>query len=117
MLPRGLAAGCSRRLFDGHRGAGAWSFIWTMGIAEMDRRGSRRGFVMLQDASEDIAVNDLSLFAGGGAEAGGSDAVDVAEAPRGGFVEQGNGIGMKELAVRAGTAQAGREVVGGILGT
>jgi hypothetical protein len=45
-LPRGLAAGCSRRLFDGHRGAGTWRFIWTMGIAERDEGVSGRGFVM-----------------------------------------------------------------------
>lgn len=67
LLRGGLAAGRSRRLFDGHREAGARSVTSMMGITEMARRVSGGGFVVLEDASEDVAVDDLFLLSGGGA--------------------------------------------------
>jgi hypothetical protein len=101
VLRSDLIAKATRRLFDGHRGAGASVVKLTMGISEPARGVSGRGLVVLEDASEDVAVDEFSLFPGRGAEAGGGDPVEVAQAAGAGLVEQCDGVGVEEFSVAA----------------
>src|SRR5688500_12453487 len=87
-----------------------------MGITQMARCASRGGVVMLQDASEDVTVDDLAFLAGRGTEAGGGDAVEVTKTSGGGLVEERDGVGMEDVAITAGTAEAHSQVVGGVVG-
>jgi hypothetical protein len=87
-----------------------------MGIAAAGGRRSGGGVagVGLQDAGEDVALDEAALAASDLAEGGRGEAIDVAHGAGGGLVEQGDGILGEELAVTAGAAEA--EVFGGVVG-
>ena len=57
-----------------------------------DRRQLLLPVVLVEDAGDGIALDELSLFTGGVAERRGGDAIDIAQRPGGGFVEHGEGV-------------------------
>ena len=72
--------------------------------------------VGLDDAGDDVALDELALLPGGLAQGGGGEAVEIAHGAGGGLVQQGDGVGGEELAVAAGVAEAEAEVLGGVVG-
>src|SRR3954471_23869485 len=79
-------------------------------------RGSAFAVVGLDDASDDVALDDLALLLGGFPERGRGEAVEIAHGARGGLVEKADSVGGKELAVAAGLAEAQAQVFGGVVG-
>ena len=72
--------------------------------------------VGLDDAGDDVALDELALLLGGLAEGSGGEAVEVAHRAGGGFVQEGRGVAREQLAVAAGVAEAEPEVLGGVVG-
>ena len=79
-------------------------------------RGSGFAVVGLDDAGDDVALDELALLLGGLAERGGGEAVDVPHGAEGGLVQQADRVGGKQLALAAGALQAEAEILGGVLG-
>src|SRR3954469_6609915 len=71
--------------------------------------------VGLDDANDDVALDELALLACGLAERGGGEAVEVAHGADGGLVEQHGGVGGEDLAGAAGAFEAHAEVLGGVI--
>ena len=72
--------------------------------------------VGLDDAGDDVALDEIALLARGLAEGGGGEAVEVAHGAGGGLVEQRGGVGGEELAIAADAAQPHAQVLGGVVG-
>lgn len=70
----------------------------------------------LDDAGDDVALDELSLLLGGLAERSGGETVDVPHGAEGGLVKQADGVGGKQLALAASALQAEAEILGGVLG-
>jgi hypothetical protein len=82
-----------------------------------DGRGvSALAIVGLDDAGDDVALDELALLLGGLAERRGGKAVDVPHGTEGGLVEQADRLGGKQLALAAGALQTEAKVLGGVLG-
>ena len=99
---RGTPADAPRGgLGDGHRAG--WSAIAFAGVG-------------LDDARDDVALDKLTLLAGGLAEGGGGEAIEIAHGA-GGLVEEHRRVEREDLAVAAGAAHAQAEVLGGVVGS
>jgi hypothetical protein len=72
--------------------------------------------VGLNNAGDDVALDELSLLLGGLAERSGSEAVDLPHGAEGGLVEQADRVGGKQLAFAAGATQAETDILGGVVG-
>ena len=59
--------------------------------------------IEVDDAGDDVALDELLLAARGLAEGGGGEAVDFAETSVGGLVKHGEGVAGEELAIAAGS--------------
>src|ERR1044071_2129823 len=70
----------------------------------------------LDDARDDVALDELALLARGLAERGGGEAVEVAHGADGGLVEQHGGIGGEDLSGAASALEAHAQILGGVLG-
>ncbi len=70
--------------------------------------------VGLDDASGDVALDELALLPGGLAKGGRGEAVEITHGAGGGFVQEGGGGG-EQLAVTADVAEA--EVLGSVVGS
>jgi len=66
--------------------------------------------------SSSVALDELALAAGGFAECGGGDTVDVAKAAEGSLVDHRDSIGGEDLAVAADGLEAEGDVVGSVVG-
>src|SRR4051812_8293578 len=78
--------------------------------------GSALAVIGLDDAGDDVALDELSLLLGGLAERSGREAVDVPHGAEGGLVKQADGVGGKQLALATGALQTEAEVLGSVLG-
>lgn len=85
---------------------------------EVGGRGRGSGFAVvgLDDASDDIALDDLALLLGGFPERGCGEAVEIAHGPGSGLVEEADGVGGEELAIAAGLTEAKAQILGGVVG-
>lgn len=72
--------------------------------------------VGLDDAGDDVALDELALLLGGLAERRGGEAVNVPHGAEGGLVQQADRVGGKQLAFAAGATQAEAEVLGSVIG-
>jgi len=63
-----------------------------------------------------VALDEAALLAGGLAQRGRGEAVDLAHGAGGGLVQKRDGVGRKELAVAASALQTQAQVLGGVLG-
>jgi hypothetical protein len=82
----------------------------------MARRPCQRSRSRVSSSMTRAATFDeAALAAGGLAQGGSSEAVEIAHGAGGGLVEERNGVGGKELAVAAGAAEAHTEVLGGVV--
>lgn|GEM_PF-2665119 len=70
----------------------------------------------MQNASEDVALDELFLFARGGTEGGGGEAVGVAQRTSCGFVKHGEGVDGEDVFGGADASEAGAQIIGGIVG-
>src|ERR1044071_7746994 len=70
----------------------------------------------LDDARDDVALDELALLARGLAERGGGEAVDAAHGTDSSLVEQHGGIGGEDLASAAGALEAHAQILGRVLG-
>jgi hypothetical protein len=66
--------------------------------------------------SDEITLDELLLAAGGEAEGGGGEAVEITERAEGGLVEHGDRVGGHDLAIAAGKMEAMPDVLGGVVG-
>jgi hypothetical protein len=73
--------------------------------------------VSVDDAAEDIALDELALSPGGLAQGGRGEAVEVPQGAAGGLVEHGDGVAGEDLALAAGLPQADAHVFGGVFGS
>src|SRR6266568_2439170 len=71
--------------------------------------------VGLHDASDDVAFDQLALLLGGLPEGRGGQAVQISHGAGGGFVEEADRVGGKELALAARLPHAKPEIFGGVL--
>lgn len=72
--------------------------------------------MVAEDPGDEFAVDDADLASSAEFQGVGRDAIDVAEAPVGFFVDEGDGVGREELAVGAGVFEAIPDVLGGVAG-
>ena len=70
----------------------------------------------VDDATEDVTLDELLLSPRGLLERGGGEAVDVAQGTRGGLVQHRHCVGPEQLAVAASALQAYAQILGGVLG-
>ena len=70
----------------------------------------------LDDASDDVALDEFALLLGGLAERCGGEAIDVPHGAEGGLVQQADRVGGKQLALAASATQAEAEVLSSVVG-
>jgi hypothetical protein len=70
----------------------------------------------VDDAGEDVALDELLLPARGLTEGRGGQPVDVTQGAGRGLVQHGDGVGAEELSLAADALQADAQVLGGVLG-
>ena len=86
------------------------------GLDDGSPRGRRSGAAGLIDQpTEDVALDEPLLASGGLAHGGGRESVEVTHSSGGGLTEERSGVGGEELAVAAGAAEAHAEVFGGVV--
>jgi hypothetical protein len=78
--------------------------------------GSGLAVVGLDDASDDIALDDLALLLGGFPERGSGKAVEIAHGTGSGLVEEADSVGGEQFAIATGLAEAQAQVLGGVVG-
>ena len=67
-----------------------------------------------EDACDEFAVDGFDLTSSGELEGVGGDAIDVAQAAVSMLVEQSESVGVEDVAVAAGLAEAMSDVLGGV---
>ncbi len=70
----------------------------------------------MQEAVDDVALDEAALLLGAVAEGCGGEAVEVAEHAVGAFVQAGDRVVLQQTGVGAGLFEAQCEVGGGVLG-
>jgi hypothetical protein len=70
----------------------------------------------LENAGEDVALDELLLSPGGDAESGGGEAIGVAEGAAGGLVEDRESVCGKDIFGGTDASEASANVVGGVVG-
>jgi hypothetical protein len=70
----------------------------------------------LEDAGQDIALDEVFLFASGGAQGGGGESVGVAQGASRGLMEDGEGVGGEDVLGGADAGEPRAQVVVGVIG-
>jgi hypothetical protein len=88
----------------------------TMGIGEGSRSAVAVAGVRLDDAGDDVALDELALLPGGLAEGGGGEAIEVTHGAGSRLVQERDRIGREQVAFAAGVAEAHAEVLRRVVG-